>query len=86
MQIKRTFPRFYKSNKYFKNLYKSSNNFAYLKDEEIYKIKELRKNKNYYLSPKVVDILLNNYEKGIISEERLENIISKIKEVTNIEY
>ncbi|MCG1061592.1 ImmA/IrrE family metallo-endopeptidase [Staphylococcus epidermidis] len=86
MQIKRTFPRFYKSNKYFKNLYKSSDKFTYLKDEEIYKIKELRKNKNYYLSPKVVDILLNNYEKGIISEEKLEKIISKIKEVTNIEY
>lgn len=86
MQIKRIFPEFYKNNKYFKNLYKSSNNFAYLKDEEIHKIKELRENKNYYLSPKVVDILLNNYERGIISEERLENLISKIKEVANIEY
>lgn len=85
LQIKRVFPDFYSNNKYFKNLYYKSDNFDGLTNNEIQRIKELRKNRNYYLTPKVVDVLLSNYKKGLLPEEKLKNLIQKIREVTRIE-
>lgn len=85
LQIKQLFPKFYRSNKYFPNIYASSSNFKRLKDVEIDKINYLRRKNNYYLTPDIIDVLLENYEEGILSEEKLNNLIIKIKEVANID-
>ncbi|MEX3425949.1 MULTISPECIES: ImmA/IrrE family metallo-endopeptidase [Staphylococcus] len=85
LQIKHLFPDFYRHDKYFKNLYKSSNNFKFLSNLEIEQIENLRRTGNYYFTHTIIDTLLTNYEKGILSEEKLDNLIIKIKEVVNID-
>ncbi|MBC9873854.1 ImmA/IrrE family metallo-endopeptidase [Macrococcoides bohemicum] len=82
-QIERVSPKLLEDKPYLHNI-KYSEDIKFFNENEKLKYAELSKTNNRYITPKIFEVIEENYKKNIITEDELKEINRIIKEVSLI--